>query len=250
MASDTVLALVPVAAKSVTLLPGVLEVNVTVAVLTAPVVKPVRLPEKPRLVTVFAPAPFARLTKAAATLAAVTAVSACVLVTVIPAKVNVWPAAKSVKVTATLSVAPPVPSVFAIVGTESLVTILPTLPLLTAVAVTTLAPLFEPVVKPSANVPLKLPLVSAVGLAAAAASADMPDFRLENAAANSIAVVVAVEVKVIPFSVKPWPAVSCGKVMAVVSLAPKVLAAAPETPVTPTGLEGGVVSRPRPKSEP
>ena len=131
-----------------------------------------------------------------------------------------------------------------------LVTISPTLPLLVAVAVTTLTPLLVPVVKPSAKVPLKLPFVTAAGLAAAAAKAVMPDFKLENAAANSLAVVVAVEVKVIPFSVKPSPAPSEGKVMAVVSLAPNALAAAPDTPVTPKGLEGGVVSRPKPKSEP
>ena len=62
---------------------------------------------------------------------------------------------------------------------------------------------------------------------------------------------VVVEVKVSPFSVKPCPAaVSAGNVTVVVSLAPKVLAAAPETPVTPKGLEGGVVSKPKPKSEP
>ena len=131
-----------------------------------------------------------------------------------------------------------------------LVMISPTLPLLVAVAVTTLAPLLEPVVKPSAKVPLKLPFVTAVGLAAAAASADMPDFKLENAAANSLAVVVAAEVKVIPFSVKPSPEPSDGKVMTEASLAPNALAAAPDTPVTPIGLEGGVVSRPKPKSEP
>ena len=33
-------------------------------------------------------------------------------------------------------------------------------------------------------------------------------------------------------------------------LAPNALAAVPDTPVTPKGLEGGVVSRPKPKSEP
>ena len=130
-----------------------------------------------------------------------------------------------------------------------LVMISPTLPLLVAVAVTWLV-LELPVVKPSAKVPLKLPFVTAVGLAAAAASADMPDFKLENAAANSLAVVVAVEVKVIPFSVKPSPEPSDGKVMAEVSLAPNALATAADTPVTPIGLEGGVVSRPKPKSEP
>jgi UDP-N-acetylglucosamine 2-epimerase (non-hydrolysing) len=124
-------------------------------------------------------------------------------VNVTPLIMSVCPAVRAPIVTVATSVELFVPSVLAIVGIESLVTILPTLPLLTAVAVTVLAPLFEPVVKPSAKVPLKLPLVSAVGLAAAAANADMPDFKLENAAANSIAVVVAVEVKVSPFSVKP-----------------------------------------------
>ena len=38
--------------------------------------------------------------------------------------------------------------------------------------------------------------------------------------------------------------------MVLLSLEPKVLAAAPDTPVTPKGLEGGVVSKPKPKSEP
>ena len=116
-------------------------------------------------------------------------------------------------------------------------------------AVTT-APLLAPVVKPSANVPLKLPLVRAVEFAAAAANAVMPDLRLAKAAANSVLVVVPVEVKVSPLSVKPCPAASAGTVMALLSLFPKVLAAAPDTPVTPKGLEGGVVSRPKPKSEP
>ena len=128
-------------------------------------------------------------------------------------------------------------------------TILPTLPLPVAVAVTWLV-LAAPVVKPSANVPLKLPLVMAVGFAAAAASADMPDFKLANAAANSVSEVDAVEVNVKPLSVKPLPAVSAGKVTVVLSLEPKLLAAVPDTPVTPKGLDGGVVSRPRPKSEP
>ena len=152
---------------------------------------------------------------------------------------------------ATSVVAPLAPCILAIVGMEFPLTISPTLPLLVAVAVTT-ALLLAPVVKPSENVPLKLPLLKvAVVDAAAAANADMPDFRLENAVANSIAVVAAVDVKVSPFSVKPCPAaVSAGNVTVVVSLAPKVLAAAPDTPVTPTGLEGGVVSRPKPKSEP
>ena len=107
-----------------------------------------------------------------------------------------------------------------------------------------------PVVKPSAKVPLKLPFVTAVGFAAAAASADMPDFRLPNAAANSASVVLAVDVNVRPLSVKPCPAVSAGKVMVLLSLPPKLLAAAPDTPVTPKGLDGGVVSKPKPKSEP
>ena len=251
MPSETLLALAPLAAKSVTLVPAELEVNTTLAVETVPVVKPVRVPEYPRLVTVFAAVPVAlMLAKAAATLAAVTVVLACVLVTVMPARVNVWPAVRSLKVTVTLSVTPAAPSVLAIVGMVSPVTMLPTLPLLVAVAVTT-APLLAPVVKPSAKVPLKLPLLKvAVVDAAAAAKADMPDFKLENAVANSLLVVVPVEVKVNPLSVKPCPADSCGKVMALVSLAPNALAAAPETPVTPKGLEGGVVSKPKPKSEP
>ena len=47
-----------------------------------------------------------------------------------------------------------------------------------------------------------------------------------------------------------WPAVKAGNVIVLVSLLPNALAALPEIPVTPTGFEGGVVSRPRPKSDP
>jgi len=42
-----------------------------------------------------------------------------------------------------------------------------------------------------------------VEFAAAAANAVMPDLRLAKAAANSVLVVVAVEVKVSPLRVKP-----------------------------------------------
>ena len=111
--------------------------------------------------------------------------------------------------------------------------------------------LAAPVVKPSAKVPLKLPLLKVAAVdAAAAANEDMPDFKLENAVANSAPEVLPVEVNVRPLSVKPCPAVSAGKVMVLLSLEPKVLAAAPDTPVTPKGLDGGVVSKPKPKSEP
>ena len=136
-------------------------------------------------------------------------------------------------------------------GVEFPVTISPTLPLLVAVAVTA-ALVLAPVVKPSANVPLKLPLLKVVEVAnAETAKAVMPDLRFENAVANSLLLVAADAVKVSPFSVKPCPAaVSAGKVIVVASLFPKVLAAVPDTPVTPKGLEGGVVSRPKPKSEP
>ena len=146
--------------------------------------------------------------------------------------------------------AAPAPCILATDGTESPLTILPTLPLLVAVAVT-LASVLAPVVKPSANVPLKLPLLKvAVVDAADTAKAVMPDLRFENAVANSVLVVVPAEVKVSPLSVKPSPADSPGKVIVLLSLAPKVLAAVPDTPVTPKGLEGGVVSKPKPKSEP
>ena len=154
-------------------------------------------------------------------------------------------------VTVATSVTLPVPLPTAMVGTEFPLTILPTLPLLVAVAVTVLV-LLAPVVKPSANVPLKLPLLKVVEEAnAETAKAVMPDLRFENAVANSASEVAADAVKVSPFSVKPCPAaVSPGKVIVVASLFPKVLAAVPDTPVTPKGLEGGVVSRPKPKSEP
>ena len=143
------------------------------------------------------------------------------------------------------------PSDLVMPGMEFPLTISPTLPLLVAVAVTE-AVLLAPVVKPSANVPLKLPLLNvAVVDAADTAKAVMPDFKLENAVANSSAEVAADAVKVSPFSVKPLPAASsAGKVIVVASLFPNALAAAPDTPVTPKGLEGGVVSKPKPKSEP
>ena len=86
--------------------------------------------------------------------------------------------------TATLSVTPAFPSVFAIVGILLPVTILPTLPLLVAVAVTWFV-LALPVIKPSANKPLKLPLLKVAAVeAAAAANAEVPDFRFANAVAN------------------------------------------------------------------
>ena len=111
--------------------------------------------------------------------------------------------------------------------------------------------LAAPVVKPSAKVPLKLPLLKVAAVdAAAAANEDMPDFKLENAVANSAPEVLPVEVNVRPLSVNPCPAVSAGKVMVLLSLEPKLLAAEPDTPVTPKGLDGGVVSKPKPKSEP
>ena len=114
---------------------------------------------------------------------------------------------KAVNVTSANSV-DKAPSVLAIVGMEFPLTISPTLPLLVAVAVTT-APLLTPVVKPSAKVPLKLPLLKVVEEATAvAANADMPDFKLENAVANSLLLVVAIAVKVKPLSVKPCPAVN------------------------------------------
>ena len=78
---------------------------------------------------------------------------------------------------------------------------LPTFPLLVAVAVTWLL-VALPVVKPSAKVPLKVPFVTALGLAADTASEDIPDFKLENAAASSEFVVEPVDVKVNPLSVK------------------------------------------------
>jgi hypothetical protein len=53
-----------------------------------------------------------------------------------------------------------------------------------------------------------------------------------------------------PFNVKPCPGFKAGNVTLCASLLPKVDAAAPAIPVTPKGLEGGVVSRPKPKSEP
>ena len=87
-------------------------------------------------------------------------------------------------------------------------------------------------------------------MAAAAARAVIPDFKFPKAAASSVLLVPAVDVKVNPLSVKPCPAVNVGKVMAVVSFEPKLLAAVPATPVTPIGFEGGVVSKPRPKSDP
>ena len=116
---------------------------------------------------------------------------------------SVCPAVRAPIVTVATSVELFVPSVLAIVGMVSPLTMLPTLPLLVAVAVTWLV-LAMPVVKPSAKVPVKLPLLKvAVVEAAAAASADMPDFRLENAVASSELSVVPVEVKVSPLSVKP-----------------------------------------------
>ena len=181
-----------------------------------------------------------------------TAVTVEPAVTVRPAKVKVWFWVSCGNVTSTSSVvAADAPCVIATVGTEFPLTILPTLPLLVAVAVTVLV-LLAPVVKPSANVPLKLPLLKVVVEAnAETAKAVMPDLRFENAVANSASEVAADAVKVSPFSVKPCPAaVSAGKVILVASLFPKVLAAVPDTPVTPKGLEGGVVSKPKPKSEP
>ena len=189
---------------------------------------------------------------AAATVVAVTVAEELVFKTVKPANVKVFPGSNAGKVTSTVSVvAADAPCVIATVGMEFPLTISPTLPLLVAVAVTVLL-LLAPVVKPSANVPLKLPLLKVVEEAnAETAKAVMPDLRFENAVANSLLLVAADAVKVSPFSVKPCPAaVSAGKVIVVASLFPNALAAAPETPVTPKGLEGGVVSRPKPKSEP
>ena len=255
MASVTVLAWVPLIAKSGTFVFADAAVNLTKAPFAAPVMKVLiinpggvtakSLPATPLPADTSPPAPLPE--NAVAKLVPVTPPVPAVIVTLPILKV--WPLVKSEKVTSANSVEL-VPSVFVIVGMELPLTMLPTLPLLVAVAVTT-APLLAPVVKPSAKVPLKLPLLKvAVVDAAAAAKADMPDFKLENAVANSLLVVVPVEVKVNPLSVKPCPADSCGKVMALVSLAPNALAAAPETPVTPKGLEGGVVSKPKPKSEP
>ena len=75
---------------------------------------------------------------------------------------------------------------------------LPTLPLLVAVAVT-LLPEIAPVVKPSANTPEKVPFAALTELAAVAATAVMPDCKLANAAATSAEVQALVAVNVKPF---------------------------------------------------
>ena len=204
------LAKTPLTTKSVTFVLAVVEVTVTTLLVdaTLPVENPalnvpLYLPKLAAtgLASVMAAAvdPEATLEKAAATSLGVMLTLA---VKVRPLTVTKSFGFSALKVMRLDSVVPPAPSVLTTVGILSPVTILPTLPLLVAVAVTWLV-LAAPVVKPSAKVPLKVPLVTAVGFAAVAANADMPDFRLANAAANSLLVVVPVEVKVNPFSVKP-----------------------------------------------
>ena len=252
------LAKTPLTTKSVTFVLAVVEVTVTTLLVdaTLPVENPalnvpLYLPKLAAtgLASVLAAAvdPEATLEKAAATSLGVMLTLA---VKVRPLTVTKSFGFSALKVMRLDSVVPPAPSVLTTVGILSPVTILPTLPLLVEVAVTCVL-LAAPVAKPSANVPLKLPLLKVAAVdAAAAANADMPDFKLENAVATSALVVEPVDVKVKPFKVNPCPAASAGKVMVLLSLLPKLLAAAPDTPVTPKGLDGGVVSKPKPKSEP
>ena len=143
-AEFAVAATTPLTAKSVTLAVGVVEVAVTVPVLVeAPVEKPaVKVPVNlPKLaatglanVTLAAVAPEAMLEKAAATSLAVMLTLA---VKVRPLTVTKSFGFIALKVmTLDSVVVPAAPSVLTTVGTVSPLTILPTLPLLFAVAVT------------------------------------------------------------------------------------------------------------------
>ena len=101
VATDKRLSASLVAARSATPAPSVVEVNRTVVPSAPSVVQPEIVPEVVKLVDEFALAPTAKLAKLAATSEAVTAAEAD---TVMPAKVKLWPAVMSEKVTRAFSV--------------------------------------------------------------------------------------------------------------------------------------------------
>ena len=76
----------------------------------------------------------------------------------------------------------------------------------------TVTPVMVPVENPAVKVPEYVPSAALVGLAALTVEADAPEAMLANAAAVCAAVTVPVAVKLRPFTVTLWPAVSWGNV--------------------------------------